>query len=106
LTFKRSKVSRQSLGVLLLGRWLPGSAGLQETTIPRKTAFELFLPNSRTVVSDGLGTFNADARAFARFIVSPVLRDSFNFFGHGCGTTTRNIIHGAPQAVPTFCVAE
>jgi hypothetical protein len=35
-----------------------------------------------------------------------VLRDSFNFFGHGCGTTTRNIIHGAPQAVPTFCVAE
>jgi hypothetical protein len=45
LTFKRSKVSRQSLGVLLLGRWLPGSAGLQETTIPRKTAFELFPPN-------------------------------------------------------------
>jgi hypothetical protein len=31
----------------------------------------------RTVVSDGLGTSEADARAFARFIVSPLLRDSF-----------------------------
>jgi hypothetical protein len=45
LTFKRSKVSRQFLGVLLLGRWLPGSAGLQETSILRKVAFERFPPN-------------------------------------------------------------